>query len=117
MPTSEIELHLAFVATLIASFAIATVAIEPVLTSAAVASNLQSPWDIAVLPGGSAILYTEKCHGLSIMKKSISSASFGPPLRLFGVVGSVLEAPDLFCQGQSGMHGVTIDPDFGRTNR
>ncbi len=31
--------------------------------------------------------------------------------------GSSLVAPDLFCEGQSGVHGVAVDPDFGNRNR
>merc|ERR1712151_1311231 len=65
------------------------------------------------------LLYTEKCRGLSISKRITipSSISFETPLRLFGTRGSVLEAPDFFCAGQNGMLGVTIDPDFGHSNR
>jgi glucose/arabinose dehydrogenase len=70
-----------------------------------VASGLSSPWDLAFLPDGS-ILFTEKCRGLSVRRTT------GTITHLFGVSGASLVATDLFCQGQSGVHGVAIDPDF-----
>jgi glucose/arabinose dehydrogenase len=57
------------------------------------------------LPDGS-ILFTEKCRGLSIRRTT------GTITHLFGITGASLVAGDLFCQGQSGVHGVAIDPDF-----
>ena len=68
-------------------------------------SGLNSPWDMAFTPDG-AMLFTEKCHGLSVRRADGSTA------RLFGTTGSAVVASDLFCEGQSGMHGVAIDPDF-----
>src|SRR5688500_6354046 len=68
-------------------------------------SGLNSPWDMAFTPDG-AMLFTEKCHGLSVRRANGSTA------RLFGTTGSAVVASDLFCEGQSGMHGVAIDPDF-----
>jgi glucose/arabinose dehydrogenase len=70
-----------------------------------VATGLSSPWDLAFLPDGS-MLFTEKCRGLS------RRAPSGAVTRLFGTGGSSLVASDLFCEGQSGVHGVAIDPDF-----
>jgi glucose/arabinose dehydrogenase len=52
------------------------------------------------------MLYTEKCRGLSIRRAN------GAVTRLFGTAGSAFVAPDLFCEGQSGVHGVAIDPEF-----
>jgi len=75
------------------------------LTRTVVVSGLSSPWDLAFLPDGS-ILFTEKCRGLSVRRTT------GTITRLFGTSGSSLVASDLFCQGQSGVHGVAIDPDF-----
>jgi glucose/arabinose dehydrogenase len=68
-------------------------------------SNLQSPWDMAFLPDGT-MFFTEKCRGLSVR------APNGTLTRLFGTSGSGLVASDFFCEGQSGMHGVAIDPQF-----
>jgi len=70
-----------------------------------VMSGLSDPWDMAFAPDG-AMLFTEKCRGLSVR------TSDGTVRRLFGTAGAALEAGDLFCQGQSGMLGVAIDPAF-----
>ena len=51
------------------------------------------------------MLVTERCRGLSVVKGTAVT-------RLFGTAGSALVAPDLFCEGQSGVHGVAVDPDF-----
>lgn len=68
-------------------------------------TGLSSPWDLAFTPDG-AMLYTEKCRGLSVRRADGSTA------RLFGTSGSAVLAPDLICNGQSGTHGVAIDPNF-----
>lgn len=73
-------------------------------------TGLQNPWDLAFTPDG-AMLYTEKCRGLS------ARFANGTTVRLFGTTGSSLVAADLFCEGQSGVHGVAVDPDFGNANR
>ena len=83
--------------------------VVPTLTRTVVVSGLSSPWDLAFLPDGS-MLFTEKCRGLS--RRSAS----GTVTRLFGTTGSSLVATDLFCEGQSGVHGVAVDPQFS-TNR
>jgi glucose/arabinose dehydrogenase len=67
--------------------------------------SLQSPWDMAFLPDGT-MFFTEKCRGLSVRAPS------GTVTRLFGTSGSGLVASDFFCEGQTGMHGVAIDPQF-----
>ncbi len=77
----------------------------PTLARTVLATGLQSPWDLAFLPNG-AMLYTEKCRGLS-MRSTTDTVT-----RLFGTSGSSLVAADFFCQGQSGMNGVAVDPDF-----
>jgi len=83
--------------------------VTPTLTRTVVASGLSNPWDLAFLPDGS-ILFTERCRGLSIRQ------STGTITRLFGTAGSSLVASDLFCEGQSGVNGVAVDPQFA-TNR
>jgi len=70
-----------------------------------VMSGLRGPWDLAFAPDG-AMLFTEKCRGLSVR------TSDGTVRLLFGTGGAVLEADDFFCQGQSGMLGVALDPAF-----
>src|SRR5204862_6913156 len=78
---------------------------EPQLTRAVVMSGLNSPWDLAFTPDG-AMLFTEKCDGLSVRLAD------GTVRRLFGTAGSALVASDLWCEGQTGVHGVAVDPDF-----
>ena len=78
---------------------------EPVLSRTVLISGLSNPWDIAFTPDG-ILLFTEKCRGLSVRRAD------GSVQRLFGAAGSAVAADDLFCRGQSGMNGVTVDPDF-----
>ena len=70
----------------------------------------QQPWDIAFTPDG-VMLFTEKGRGVS------ARLADGRTIRLFGTSGSALLAPDLFCQGQSGVHGIAVDPDFAKGTR
>ncbi len=81
----------------------------PSLALTVVDSGLSSPWDIALAADGT-MFYTEKCAGLSVRRPN------GTKARLFGTSGSALVAPDFFCLGQTGMHGVALDPGFA-TNR
>ncbi len=67
--------------------------------------GLNAPWDLAFNKDG-VLFYTEKCAGLSVRNAD------GTSLRLFGTNGSIMVAEDFFCQGQSGMHGVALDPAF-----
>jgi glucose/arabinose dehydrogenase len=55
------------------------------------------------------IFFTERCRGLSVRRPD------GTVSRLFGTAGSALVAPDLFCEGQSGVNGVALDPGFAAT--
>lgn len=82
----------------------------PRLSRTVLMSGLQNPWDIAFTPDG-VMLFTEKCRGLSARLPD------GKTVRLFGTDGSALVAPDLFCQGQSGVHGVAVDPQFAQGRR
>ncbi len=77
----------------------------PTLTRTGVLSGLSNPWDVAVAADG-AMFFTEKCRGLSVRQGD------GTVTRLFGTSGSALVAPDLVCDGQSGVHGVALDPSF-----
>jgi aldose sugar dehydrogenase len=85
-------------------------AAAPTLTVTTALADLRSPWDLAFAPDG-AMLFTEKCEGLSVRLPD------GSQRRLFGTEGAVLPAGDLFCQGQSGMHGVAVDPEFAAGKR
>jgi glucose/arabinose dehydrogenase len=59
---------------------------------------------MAFTPDG-ATLFTEKCQGLSVRSADGS-------IRLFGAGGAAVAATDFFCEGQSGAHGVAVDPMF-----
>jgi aldose sugar dehydrogenase len=78
---------------------------EPRINRTVVISGLSEPWDLAFTTDG-AMLFTEKCRGLSVR------TSDGKVRRLFGAADSALEADDFFCQGQSGMLGLALDPAF-----
>ena len=82
----------------------------PTLTRTTIVGGLQHPWDLAFTPDGT-MLFTEKCRGLS------ARFANGTTVRLFGTAGSSLVAPDLFCEGQSGVHGIAVDPDFATGTR
>jgi glucose/arabinose dehydrogenase len=70
---------------------------------------LQSPWDLAFASDGS-LFFTERCRGLSVRRPD------GQVVRLFGTSGSASVAADFFCEGQSGMNGLALDPNF-QTNQ
>jgi glucose/arabinose dehydrogenase len=83
-------------------------AVEPALTRSVLMSGLSAPWDLAFLPDGT-MFFTERCAGLSVRLPN------GTVNRLLGMAettGYASRADDLFCLGQSGMHGVAVDPDF-----
>jgi glucose/arabinose dehydrogenase len=82
----------------------------PKLEVVTVATGLRGPWDLAFAPDG-AVLYTEKCHGLWVRLPG------GAVRHLFGDAQALLQAPDMFCAGQSGVHGVVLDPGFARGQR
>jgi len=77
----------------------------PVLSRTVVLQGLSEPWDIAFASDG-AMFFTEKCRGISVRRPD------GTITRLFGTTGSALLAPDLACVGQSGVHGIALDPQF-----
>lgn len=71
-------------------------------------SGLDRPWDMAFLADGT-MFFTEKCSGLSVrMPNGTVTKLFG----MNGAAGYAVTQTDLFCEGQSGMHGVAVDPDF-----
>lgn len=75
------------------------------LDQTVVMSDLETPWDLAFTADG-VLFFTEKCRGLSVRRTD------GSVKRLFGTAGSALVATDFFCAGQTGMHGIALDPDF-----
>ncbi len=83
-------------------------AAAPNLTATTVLSGLDNPWDMAFLDDGT-MFFTEKCRGLSVRMPS------GDVNKLLGMKGSegyAGTAEDLFCEGQAGLNGVAIDPNF-----
>ena len=78
----------------------------PMLSRTVVMTGLQGGWDFAFAPDGQTLFFTERCLGLSVRLPD------GNVVRLFGTAGSSLVATDLWCEGQSGMNGVAVDPDF-----
>lgn len=88
--------------------AIATASNGPELSHTTVLSGLENPWDLAFLPDGT-MFFTEKCRGLSVRLPN------GDVEHLLGMEGTDeygTTADDLVCQGQAGMNGVAVDPDF-----
>ncbi|WP_166253653.1 PQQ-dependent sugar dehydrogenase [Marinobacter salicampi] len=80
----------------------------PELKHTTVLSGLENPWGMAFLPDG-AMLFTEKCRGLSVRLPD------GDVNKLVGMSDTedyATTADDLFCEGQAGMNGVAVDPDF-----
>jgi aldose sugar dehydrogenase len=80
----------------------------PGLTHSVVLSKLDAPWDMAFLPNGT-MFFTEKCNGLSVRQTD------GKVVKLLGMKDSkdyASTANDLFCEGQAGMAGVALDPNF-----
>jgi glucose/arabinose dehydrogenase len=83
------------------------------LTHTVVLSDLESPWDMAFLDDGT-MFYTEKCKGLSVMMPTGETMAL---LGMTGTEGYASAADDLFCEGQAGMQGVAVDPDFAENRR
>ncbi len=83
-------------------------AAPPNLSTQVVVGKLELPWDMAFLKDGT-MFFTEKCKGLSVRLPS------GTINKLHGLgdsSGYASSSADLFCDGQAGMMGVAIDPDF-----
>ncbi len=80
----------------------------PNLTHATVLTDLESPWDMAFLADGT-MFFTEKCRGLSVR---LPSGKVNALLGMKGAKGYASTADDLFCEGQAGMQGVAVDPNF-----
>ena len=70
----------------------------------------ESPWDMAFLANGT-MFFTEKCKGLSVR---MPSGSVNKLLGVGGSKGFASTKDDLFCDGQAGVQGVAVDPDFGK---
>ncbi len=78
--------------------------------TAEVFQTTENPWDMAFLPDNT-MFFTEKCAGLSVRLPD------GKVNRLLGVGGSKgysATKDDLFCDGQAGVQGAAVDPDFAK---
>ena len=80
----------------------------PTLSHNTVLSDLSDPWDMAFLPDGT-MFYTEKCNGLSVL---LPDGNVNHLLGMDGSEGYDSVANDLFCEGQAGMMGIAVDPEF-----
>jgi glucose/arabinose dehydrogenase len=78
-----------------------------------VLEGLEAPWDMAFLDDGT-MFYTEKCDGLSVRMPDGSTNAL---LGMIESEGYNATADDLFCEGQAGMMGVAVDPDFASNRR
>lgn len=78
-----------------------------------VLDDLENPWDMAFLDDGT-MFYTEKCKGLSVR---MPSGDVNALLGMGGTSGYGSTADDLFCEGQAGMMGVAVDPNFASNRR
>lgn len=83
------------------------------LSHTLVLEDLENPWDMAFLGDGT-MFYTEKCKGLSVLMPSGDQNAL---LGMGGIDGYATQADDLFCEGQAGMMGVAVDPDFAENRR
>jgi len=93
-----------------ASALMGTPAAMALTVTAEVFQESENPWDMAFLPDNT-MFFTEKCKGLSVRLPS------GGVKKLLGVGGSAgfpAVKSDLFCDGQAGVQGVAIDPDFAQ---
>jgi glucose/arabinose dehydrogenase len=98
----------AAMAAIMAAGSPAAAAGAPTLTNTTILPDLDLPWDMAFLPDGT-MFYTEKCRGLSVRLPSGATKAL---LGMKGSTGYASMADDLFCEGQAGMMGVAVDPQF-----
>jgi len=78
-----------------------------------VLEGLNEPWDMAFVDADT-MFFTEKCDGLSVL---MPSGDVNALLGMFETEGYDSTADDLFCEGQAGMMGVAVDPDFAENRR
>ena len=96
------------VATILPATAVADNHAAPSLKYETVLSDLEEPWDMAFLPDGT-MFFTEKCLGLSVR---LPSGDVNKLMGMGDAAGYPSNEEDLFCEGQAGMNGVAVDPDF-----
>ncbi len=70
---------------------------------------------MAFLPDGT-MFFIGKCRGLFVLLDEGTVNSLDNPVNnlpgMQGTEGFATTADDLFCEGQAGMNGVAVDPDF-----
>ena len=93
-----------------ASALMGTPAAMALTVTAEVFQASENPWDMAFLPNNT-MFFTEKCKGLSVR---LPSGSVNKLLGVGGSAGFPAVKSDLFCDGQAGVQGVAIDPDFAQ---
>ena len=93
-----------------ASALMGTPAAMALTVTAEVFQQSENPWDMAFLPNNT-MFFTEKCKGLSVR---LPSGSVNKLLGVGGSAGFPAVKSDLFCDGQAGVQGVAIDPDFAK---
>ena len=70
----------------------------------------KDPWGMAAMKDGT-FFFTEKCAGLSVRTPS---GSINKLLGIGGSTGFASVKNDLFCDGQAGVLGVAVDPEFDK---
>jgi len=85
-------------------------AAAPTLTTEVVVGKLELPWDMAFMQDGT-MFFTEKCKGLSVR---LPNGTVNKLHGLGGTTGYAASSADLFCDGQAGMMGVAVDPEFAK---
>ncbi len=88
----------------------AALAAAPSLTTEVAVGKLELPWDMAFMKDGT-MFFTEKCKGLSVR---LASGTINKLHGVGGTSGYASSSADLFCDGQAGMMGVAIDPEFDK---
>jgi aldose sugar dehydrogenase len=95
-----------------ASFAVSSgaLAAAPSLATELAVGKLELPWDMAFMKDGT-MFFTEKCKGLSVRT---AAGTINKLHGIGGTTGYSSSSADLFCDGQAGMMGVAIDPEFDK---
>jgi glucose/arabinose dehydrogenase len=83
------------------------------LEAEVVVDGLEVPWDLAFLEDGT-MFFTEICRGLSVR---LPDGTVNELLGMGENDSFATVAEDLFCNGQAGMNGVALDPDFDENRR
>jgi aldose sugar dehydrogenase len=79
----------------------------PELRVSTVAGGLSNVWDVGFLPGGQ-VLVTERDGRLALLSSATAGATVSPVAADFG---------DLFAQGEGGLMGMVVHPDFAQSRR